>query len=237
MIDTRHRGRRICSCDEKHMLAMRRQNGGQIARWDGGDRPHPWDGEQWTDTPRNIGLRWWFDGAFGGVTRSTVTEAMQQSLDEISQHFALEFEQARSESEAHIVIDTGRIDGAGGTLAYAELPFGPDRQLPQKMDSQETWWFDAGTPRRGIHFRAVFKHEIGHNIGFEHIAAGNLLAPTYDPRILDYQQGDIHEGVLRYGPHVRNTSPDVPSVPTNPGERMRVTISTPGTYELNRVSD
>ena len=105
------------------------------------------------------------------------------------------------------------------------------------MDSDETWWFDAGPPRRGIHFRAVFEHEIGHNIGFEHIGPGNLMAPTYDPRILDYQAGDIEEGLKRYGPHVRNTSPDVPPVPANPDGQIQINIPRAGIYNVTFVSD
>lgn len=116
---------------------------------------------------------------------------------------------------------TGRsnnLDGRGGTLAWSELPCGRSKTatLQQMYDEAEQWSRSMAV--------AVICHEIGHAIGISHIAAGNLLAPYYDPRITKPQAGDIAEAVKRYGPPKPRPTP-TPSPGSNPTASIEVTIN------------
>lgn len=137
----------------------------------------------------------------------------------------------RSDSPAANIVarsGTGRsnnLDGRGGTLAWSELPCGRSRRatLQQMYDEAEQWSRSMAV--------AVICHEVGHAIGLSHIAAGNLLAPYYDPRITKPQAGDIAEAVKRYGPPQPKPSP-APA----PGGASDVSLTIKGTrVEVNML--
>jgi hypothetical protein len=105
-------------------------------------------------------------------------------------------------TRANVVVRTGKIDGPQGVLAWSELP-GNDQwrgTSKQMYDAAEAWANAVEPPRYQIDLVRVACHEIGHVLGLPHIAAGNLLQPTYDTRIRKPQTGDINEVVQRYGP-------------------------------------
>lgn len=85
------------------------------------------------------------------------------------------------------------LDNRGGTLAWSELPCGvaENIQLDQMFDEAEEWNFNMAV--------AVICHELGHALGLPHLAAGNLMAPYYDPNVSAPRAGDIAEIVKLYG--------------------------------------
>lgn len=116
-------------------------------------------------------------------------------------------------ARASIVMTAGVIDQSGGTLAWSELPCGGQARLTQKYDTRENWVLSE-TPSNGIDFVRVCCHELGHALGMGHITAGNLLAPTYSPRIRRPQPGDIEEMRSRYGQPVPTPDPTPDPIPT-----------------------
>lgn len=122
---------------------------------------------------------------------------------------------------AHIVIDTGHIDGPMGTLAWSELPCGFTkaqwRVLQQMYDTGDIYVIADNPPGNRVDFVRVACHEIGHAIGISHINVGNLLAPMYSAQIRWPQRGDIMEAVMRYGQYEGEEEPVTtlpPSLPT-----------------------
>lgn len=88
---------------------------------------------------------------------------------------------------------SNNLDARGGTLAWSELPCGvaENMQLDQMFDEAEDWSFNMAV--------AVMCHEIGHALGLGHLAAGNLMAPYYDPNCTAPQGGDVEEIIKLYG--------------------------------------
>lgn len=114
-----------------------------------------------------------------------------------------------------VVIGAGHIDGPSGTLAWSELPCGT-RRCKQQYDTGEKWivhLHPGPPPSNRIDLVRVAMHEIGHAIGISHIAAGNLLQPTYSTVIGTPQGGDIAEAVKRYGPPVAKPAPQPTPTP------------------------
>lgn len=120
------------------------------------------------------------------------------------------------EARSRCLISCVPIDGAMGALAQSQLPHGSDGRLTQQYDSAERFVFSDRPGTHEIDLGAVACHEMGHFIGIPHIRGGNLMQPTYDPRIRVPQAGDIAEAVARYGPP-KNPSPPAP--PGQPAER------------------
>lgn len=129
---------------------------------------------------------------------------------------------------ADVVIDTGHVDGPANTLAYSEMPCAStDRVLEQRYDSAEAWSTETPAPQNYLSLYLTALHELGHAIGIPHLAAGNLMQPTYSSRITELQPGDIREAQRRYGPP-KKTPPD-PIKPVAPGggDLVRVTLILP----------
>ena len=124
---------------------------------------------------------------------------------------------------AHIVVTQGRIDGPNGTLAISELPCGFTgsmwRQLRQQYDTNEIWTVAENPPAGKIDAVRVIRHEVGHAIGISHIAAGNLMAPTYSTSIRDVMRGDRLEAVDRYGGPRPEASPQPGAGGGEPGAK------------------
>ena len=119
-----------------------------------------------------------------------------------------------------IVITTGRIDNAGNTLAWSELPNPSvrDQQLQQKFDSSEAFVFSSNPAPSQIDLGAVACHEIGHALGLSHARPGsrNLMAPVYSPLVRTPLSGDVEDVQRRYGPPQASPQPTDPSDPQNP---------------------
>lgn len=175
-------------------------NAGQKCRWDGTERP--------------LEIRWSVTGSLPGIPAQKLIEVYNAAWLSWMRVCGIMPSYVPNASEAHVRMGSGRIDGASGTLAWSQLPCGPDQPLQQKYDSGEPWFTGLGRPTNGrISLRAVACHEIGHVIGLDHLSQGNLLAPYYTADILEPQAGDIEEAVLRYGPPVAAPLPPEPDTP------------------------
>lgn len=102
------------------------------------------------------------------------------------------------------------FDGPGGTLAWSYMPCGRRAsQILQRYDHEERWTYRMLVP--------VIAHEVGHACGIPHLPYGNLMAPTYNERIVTPQAGDLEELVRRYGLPERPVPPSDPDHPSSPG--------------------
>lgn len=106
-----------------------------------------------------------------------------------------------SAAEANVAVGQGAIDGPWGTLAYSYLPCGASAttQLTQLYDDGETWSYPF--------LLGCACHEIGHALGLNHSATGNLMAPYLDENITKPQRGDIVDIQARYGPPIVAPTP------------------------------
>lgn len=129
------------------------------------------------------------------------------------------------ESAPLVVVTTARgqrngMDGPGGVLAWAQLPGSSawSKPLIVSFDLEERW--TLAEPRdlvAGlIRYVAVAAHELGHTLGFDHSATGDLMQPLYSPTLDRPQRGDIRRARERYGPPL--LSADV--VPSTGAERL-----------------
>lgn len=110
----------------------------------------------------------------------------------------------KSAKTADILIGVGKgkqhqFDGQGGTLAWAYLPQGKNRQLRMRFDLAEIWvphQYD-----RGVWMLPVAAHEAGHLLGLDHSKVKEaLMAPYYNPFVSSPQlNDDIHKVQQLYG--------------------------------------
>lgn len=165
-------------------------------------------------------LRYFIRNRVGGIAASDFDTVIDAAFQAWEDHCGLQVERINDINQADIVVDIGRgrgmnFDGPGGTLAWAYLPTGFDRQLLMRFDLDETWILDQRM--RGILLFNVACHEIGHLLGLEHSRAeGALMAPYYNPAIAVPQLvDDIPRIQARYGQPTGNPSvpPSVPSLP------------------------
>lgn len=193
---------RFCGCVE-------RIGGEAIPRW---DQP-AWNGVAWVGLPARRVLKWTLDRSVPDSYKASIAWAWA----EWGKVCAIQAVYVAAAAEADIVYTAGSIDGGSNTLAWAELPVGPDRQLTSKIDTAEQWHLDPTTapPRGRIHLGGVICHENGHLLGLDHDATPEraLLDPTYGADVLTPQRLDIKAAVVRYGPAF-----DSPAAPTPTAE-------------------
>jgi hypothetical protein len=126
-----------------------------------------------------LSLTWYFKGpSLPTHTDAQVKAEIQAAFNAWSAHAPLAAKEAVSGEKPDCVIETGRIDGNFGTLAFMELPTIPNQQQGGKLDSQEKWDRPGGVP-----LGPVLKHELAHFLGLQHIP-GNGTA-LMNPAISD----------------------------------------------------
>jgi len=170
-----------------------------------------------------------------GVKNSEQTALTQQAFDAWTDVCGLPAVRAVDQSSADMVFGVGKgrrynFDGPGGTLAWAYLPQGDNRQLQCRCDLSEQWAF--GSSQRGIQYLIVIMHEIGHLLGLEHSQVMSaLMAPTYNARVWQPQQDDdVSRIVDLYGPaESRPADPEQPDQPEGvklflPGDPSQIKI-------------
>ena len=138
----------------------------------------------------------------------------------------VKIERTPSQANADMVIATGQgaaqnFDGPSGTLAWAYLPTGNDRQLLMRFDLAEQWTRTGG----GIRFRNVACHEFGHLLGLEHSRVSTaLMAPFYSPGVVSPQQDDVARIRALYPPVPGPIPPTPGNPPTPPPDRTRLVL-------------
>ncbi len=168
-------------------------------------------------------ITWSITGGLPGISNAELRAAYEEAWGywaEVSDIEPIHTPNARA---AHVVMGSGRIDRSGGTLAWSEMPCEVDEssQLEQRYDNREPWGIAEAPGPGQIDLVRVAAHEIGHALGIPHLAAGNLLAPTYDPNVRRPKAGDIEEIVRRYGRNEHEPPP--------PDEEAELTIRIQGT--------
>jgi predicted Zn-dependent protease len=167
---------------------------------------------------RKRSLTYWVAGSLPGVSSGTFEQTAAEAFAAWSRVTPLDFRPAQRGETPDVVMTAGRIDQAGGVLAWSELPDGSDRQLTQKYDTSERYVVSA-TPGRGeIDLLAVMEHEIGHALGLDHAAqnAPDLMAPTYRPGLRSLQPGDVRRIQGLYGKRDQ--------IPPQPGAVKRIAL-------------
>lgn len=163
---------------------------------------------------RKTQLTYFVEAYVGGLSRADQDDLIGLAWSDWMAVAGIRVERGQSKASADIVISTGRgraynFDGASGTLAWAYLPNGRDTQLLMRFDLDETWVRNATD--RGILFRNVACHELGHLLGLDHSSRQTaLMAPYYAPRVVSPQPvDDVTRIQSLYGPPV--STPDNPA--------------------------
>lgn len=150
-------------------------------------------------------LKWYVASYVNGLDNDIQNKIFEAAFNSWAMVAGVTFEWSSTKSGADIVISRGNgradgFDGPSGTLAWAELPNGSDRQLNVKFDLAETWISD---PRlRGILLLNVAAHEFGHSLGLDHSRVNTaLMAPYYSAGISGPQPNDDVSRIRSlYGP-------------------------------------
>lgn len=172
-----------------------------------------------TENIGEYGSKWdlkeltWHIAFYVQSIRDLQHDLMTKVFEDISSRVCgLSFRYVQNPTQANLVYSVGRgsrakFDGPRGTLAYAYLP--PNDkfkgQLGIYFDLDEQW-----SPKRpehsvsqadGIRFFNVNYHETLHALGLDHSSLpGQLMAPTYHPKVAVAQAEDIQRLQALYGP-------------------------------------
>jgi hypothetical protein len=196
------------------------------------DNPEHADFERMVDFTQNAenlakwnksGISYWIDSYVGGLTKTAQQAIIAGAFKAWDDVCGIGISAAKSPQTADLIISTGQgsrsqFDGPGGTLAWAYLPDGRDRQLLMKFDLGETWIDNPNN--RGIAMFNVACHEFGHMLGLEHSKVeAALMAPYYNVNVAVPQwNDDIPRAQARYGKDTANPgTPTIPTIPTVPG--------------------
>jgi hypothetical protein len=162
-------------------------------------------------------IRFWHDMKFSNVPDADVQRCWRAAIDSWKKICGILPEDAVSKAASNVFAHAKHIDGASNVLAWSMLPCGqPATGKCEQRYDLEPW------PRYGTNFsglQEVMAHEIGHALGIDHLARGNLMQPMATFNIVVPQPGDIAEAQARYGPSVATPTPTPPTPPgpTDPG--------------------
>jgi len=156
-----------------------------------------------------LDVTWCTVGGLGSLSENDVRQSYWQATAWWNEICAIRLRYNANSKTADIVARAANLGGPGNVLADSGLPCGSNpRQQPQRYDGEN--WVISETPAPGqIDLTRVQCHELGHAIGSDHIAMGNLLAPMYNPAIRKPQAGDIAEMQARY-PGAGSATPPLP---------------------------
>lgn len=180
---------------------------------------------------RKTKLSYFVESYVGGLSRGDQDDLLALAWKDWMAVCGITVTPTTSRATADIVIGTGRgrqsnFDGPSGTLAWAYLPNGQDGQLQMRFDLDETWTRSATD--RGVLYRNVACHELGHLLGLDHSQQrAALMAPYYAPGVVTPQPDDARRARDLYGPA---TTPPPP-----PAGKVRLTLSGPlaaGSYDV-----
>lgn len=149
------------------------------------------------------GLKYYVERYVSGVPRKTQDSIFAEGFWQWCRHGNIEALRTGNKREADILVSTGagprsNFDGPGGTLAWAFLPDGSDKQLVMRFDESEQWIAKPG--KMGTLLPNVLKHEIGHLFGLDHsYAKGSLMAPYYDAHHANPGDPDVQTFQAIYG--------------------------------------
>ena len=130
---------------------------------------------------------------------SSVKDVFERCMKDWSDVCGIQISYTTNHRTANIVNRFGRIDGSGQVLARMQLPCGNIPQVTGTYDVNENFVISRNPARHQIGLEHVIKHEIGHAIGIDHLSTGNLLAPYYDPSVIELQEGDKAAARELYG--------------------------------------
>lgn len=177
---------------------------------------------------RKTSLTYFVAAYVNGLSQADQNDIIRMAWQSWQEVAAVSLSPAMSQASADIVIATGRgagqgFDGPSGTLAYAYLPTGDDRQLLMRFDLDETWI--KGNPQGGILMLNVACHEFGHLLGLEHSRISSaLMAPFYAPGISKPQTNDdIPRIRALYG--AATSPPTIPPTTPPPGGPTTKTLT------------
>ncbi len=194
-------------------------------RWDATQ----WDGTKFKNGPIAMALLYNVVGTYPGMSPTETKATMADVMAAFPRVCAVAPVWTDDPSKANILIKVGKIDGPSSVLAWCELPCGPDTpatQLNALVDQDEPFVRQENPPNGRLDIDRIVRHEMGHGFGLDHLAEGNLMAPYYDPKIRDFQAGDIQELQLRYGPPVPVIAP-TPVPPANPSASIVIDLWIP----------
>lgn len=204
------------SATERHLLQIRYCNLPDLFTLDARQPLAKW--------PHND-ITWGFKLSFQlpGFSKEESITTFTWAFAQWSQHANLHFIYTPNpDRQTNILIGSGRIDGAGNTLAWSELP--PSPQVNQQYDQAEPFTFSQNPARGRIDLGATAAHEIGHALGLPHKPQTSrrelpaLLDPIYNPNIRTPQEWDIQQIQARYGkPETQPTPPKPPPMAPIPG--------------------
>lgn len=185
-----------------------------------------WNGSGYIDgddTPCRA--TYFVNGYSTALGKQKTEEAIAEAAAAYPEACNVEMIQVTSREAADLVIDFGPIDERGGTLAWCQIPEGPNRQQKMLVDNSEQWVISANPTGGYTDIVRTVRHELGHFWGMLHIAIGNLMQAMYSDSIRGLQAGDIKGLIERYGPKRQSDNP-----PPSPGAKCIAEIRFDGRH-------
>jgi hypothetical protein len=102
-----------------------------------------------------------------------------------------------SANDAEIRQEYGPIDRQGAVLAWSTLPCS-GLPIRQRYDAREQWDLSDGKSDDAPSLWLVIAHELGHALGLDHYAPGNIMAPYYSQMSTTPGPEDLAELERRY---------------------------------------